>query len=151
MAINTARFRALVARVRPTASPLHTTRCTVRTRTWSGGEIGTGTTSDSDFLLGQEVRVSKLSNKDVLTSGGFFNFNDVKVEHITPPFSGGGYSLAQVAPSTQAPIPDGVEFIYLLSGEINGDYRLVNVSDDHALHYTLYLHELDVTSIAHAR
>jgi hypothetical protein len=160
-------FRALVAGIRPIASPLHTTRVTVRTRTWNGGEIGTGVYSDEDFLLGQEVGVSKLTQKEILTSGGYFSFNDVKVTHITPPFAGGGYSLAQIAPASQIPstiesklmlsdtggvaADPAVEYIYILSGEINGDYRLVTVGDDKALHYTLFLHELDVSATAHGR
>lgn len=158
-------LRALVAGIRPIASPLHTTRVTVRTRTWNGGEIGTGAFSDEDFLLGQEVRVSKLTQKEILTSGGFFSFNDVKVEHITPTFDGGGYSLRQIAPSTQFPpaveaklmLSDGcppdpaVEYIYVLSGEINGSYRLKNCNDDKALHYTLFLEEIEVHATSNAR
>jgi hypothetical protein len=158
-------LRALVADIRPIASPIHTTRVLVRTRTWNGGEIGTGDFSDSDFQIGSEVRVSKITQKEILTSGGFFNFNDVKVTHITPPFNGGGYSLQQIAPSTQFPpkketdegitdsgVPDpAVEYIYVLSGEINGNYRLKNCADDHALHYTLFLEELDVHATSYAR
>lgn len=137
---------------------------------WNGGEIGTGSYVDDDFQLGQEVRVSKLTQKEIGTSGGFFTFNDVKVTGITPAFPGGGYTLQQVAPATQfAPAvlqktgyadalgysdqpPDpAVEYIYVLSGEINGLHRLKNCNDDHALHYTLYLEEIEVHASANAR
>jgi hypothetical protein len=161
-------FRAICAAVRPIASFLHTTRVTVRTRQWNGGEIGTGAYADDDFTLGQEVRVSKLTQKEIGTSGGFFTFNDVKVTHITPAFPGGGYTLQQVAPSTQMapavleatgyadalgysdPQPT-FEYIYILFGDINGIYRLKNCNDDHALHYTLYLEEIEVHASSNAR
>lgn len=158
-------FRALCASIRPIASFLHTTRVTVRTRSWNGGEIGTGAYSDDDFLIGQEVRVSKMSQKEILTSGGFFNFDDAKVTHITPAFPGGGYTLQQIAPSTQFPpkvetdkeITDfgvadpAVEYIYVLSGDINGNYRLKSVTEDHALHYTLFLEAIDQHATSNAR
>lgn len=160
MPIDILALRALVANVRPIASALHTTRCAVVTRTWNDGEIGSGIPVDDQFLLGQECRVSKLTQKEILTSGGEFSFNDVKVEHITPTFPGGGYSLDQIAPSSQIParaLTDGlpsdpaVEYFYILSGDINGKYRLITCNDDKALHYTLFLREIDVHATAFAR
>lgn len=169
MPINIDAYRALAASIRPIASPLHTTRVTVRTRTWSGDEIGTGDFTDSDFLIGQEVRVSKLTQKEVISSGGVFSFDDVKVTHITPPFTangGGGYSLSQVAPMSQIPplrisgqplpddsdpAPNPVEYFYVLTGDITGNYRLKTVTDDHALHYTLFLTQIDTHANSYAR
>jgi len=53
---------------------------------------------------------------------------------------------------TEAGDPNpAVEYIYLLSGDINGNYRLKSCTDDRAFHYTLFLEAIDVHAVSYAR
>lgn len=79
---------------------------TVRTVTWSSGKVGTGTATVSDLLITPNPLVTEKGDRTLL------------VGPIQPPHDGGGYTIAQLRPTTSA----GVEYYYVITGE-NGTHN----------------------------
>jgi hypothetical protein len=96
----------------------------VRTRTWSGGKVKLGTSTDSDLTL---------SSAQVKELGGD---RELEVYAITPSHSGGGYTPAQLNPTTTA----GVEYYYVVTGP-NGthNYTLASIDSGDPVEYKLRL------------
>jgi hypothetical protein len=86
---------------------------TVRTATWSSGEVGTGTATYSDLLLSPNPLVEEKDEGRKLVVGP-----------IQPSHSGGGYTFAQLRPTMSA----GQEFYYVITG-VNGthNYELMSI------------------------
>jgi len=66
---------------------------TVVQRTWSGVRAGIGNSTDLTsgvkIDLGiYQTKVTQLTQKDVIASGGFYSDQDLKVGPITPPYQG---------------------------------------------------------------
>lgn len=118
-----------------TSLDIRTTQLTIRTRTWSGGRAGVGTPTDNDLVLPQRYKVIQLSAKDVASSGGRYEMEDLKVGPITPAQSGSGYTLAQLLPTGA----DGVEILYVLTGVTAGEYVLVQSNSTRPFRYELIL------------
>ena len=154
VALNLASLRAIADRARKIKTPINTTNIVVRTRTWTG-EVGTPPFTDSDLVLDPAIDCQKPSVKEVMTSGGYYELDDVKVGPITPPYSvpgrSGGYTTAQIAPATAGPLPKNVEIKYILSGALAGEYRLQHLQEEQAFHYTLVLRRRSVTAGAQIR
>jgi len=74
---------------------------TVRTRTWSGGEVQLGTPTVTDLVLVPNPPTKELNGDKLLSVGP-----------ITPTHPTGGYSYSQLRPSDTA----GTEYYYLVSG-----------------------------------
>lgn len=79
----------------------------VRVRTWSGARVGLGTKTDTDTYVytgagTQNVKVSQLTTKDIVSSGGLYSDGDYKVGPMTPLNLGTGVDLATVDPATSS-------------------------------------------------
>lgn len=115
---------------------IQTVSVTIVRRTWSGGRRGAGVlTTTTLTALPQRYKVREISQKLVASSGGRFEMGDVRVGPITPSYTGGGVTPAELQPSgTQ-----GVEIVYVLAGSIAGDYTAVDVDTARAFSYFLTL------------
>lgn len=120
----------------PSVLDIRTAQLTIRTRTWSGAEVGLGTASDSDLVLPKQYRVESLTAKEVAGSGGRFSDDAVRVGPVTPAFTGGGYTPEQLNPGTTL---DNVEVIHILAGQVNGWYRLASLRTEKPFSYTMVL------------
>ena len=102
-------------------------RLTIRTRTWSGGRTGDGTATDSDLELPQHYKIKELSVREIASSGGRFEIGDLRVVVTTrDDYTDTGYATAQLAPE----VSKGTEVIYLLSGQIEGEYSRIALTSD---------------------
>lgn len=116
---------------------IRTTTVTIRTRTHVGGRVGKeGGTNDSDLLLVPSPPTRDASQREIRGSGGMYEAGDVRVGPITPAFAGGGYTEAQLAPTSPG---NGVEILYVLSGGLTAEYMLVDIQTDKSLSYFLTL------------
>ncbi|HEU4728390.1 MAG TPA: hypothetical protein VFT22_10885 [Kofleriaceae bacterium] len=121
----------------PAGLDVEVTRLTIRTRVWSGGRNGAGTPVDTDLVLPQIYDVAHVTEQQIASSGGRYEMGDIHVGPITPAFTGGGFTPAQLKPNGA----DGTEIIYLLSGAagINGEYACIALHTEEAFEYHLYL------------
>ena len=83
-------------------------------RTWTGARPGLpGTTyTDAPTILtvaagSQTVKATAITNKDIVSSGGQYTDQDIKVGPITPAYAAtygldGGYQTSQIDPATTA-------------------------------------------------
>lgn len=116
-----------------------TCRVAIVTRTWTGGRPGypdAQAYTDSTTAITPSPRVRIVSSREISQSGGLYQDGDVRVDKITPAFSTGGYSQAQVAPS---PDSEAVEVFYFVTGAITGTFALVSSSFDRALGYSVVI------------
>lgn len=78
---------------------------TVRVRTWTGQRPGMGTHSDVDTVLGnagQNVKVTLISSRDIVASGGRYTAGDFRVGPLTPSHATGGTPLSVFDPPRSA-------------------------------------------------
>ena len=128
----------------PTELDARTVQVTVRTRTWLGGRRGVpdgNNFNDVDLVLPQRYRVRLMKQEEISSSGGRFRAGDVRVGGITPKHATGGFSPEDLKPV----LVPGQETIYLLTGAISGEYKLVNLQTDHIVSYFLVLRNTRVT------
>jgi hypothetical protein len=113
-------------------------RLVIRTRTWSGEVIGSGSYTDSDLVLPQKYRIRGITSHDIISSGGRFQMGDVKVSGITQQTSDGtvGYTADQLLPNVAAP---NVEVIYILIGNDDGEYDLISLEGYKILSWEMVL------------
>lgn len=116
-----------------------TNQLTVRTRVWSGGLRGLGTTTDTDVVVNQKYPIREVSSLEIAGSGGRYEQGDLKVGPITPAWvdgaQSGGFTTAQLNPTGA----DGTEIIYLIVGSHPGEYQLIDLSSSRAFSYFLIL------------
>lgn len=120
------------------------TQVTRRLRTWSGGKVDVGTSTDVDVVLPQRFTVKVMSagqSERVFGAGGTYRPGQYVSAAITPPFPGCGYTLAELIPGDQ---PEGTEVLYLLSSNarpsgINGVFRRVGEWEHRPYRITLFL------------
>ena len=113
---------------------------TVRTRTWSSGEVGRGTPTDSDLTLEPNPKVREKDDRTL------------EISHITPSNGTIGYTMEQLRP-LNAPEEGASEFFYVVTGPngtINYQLTAIDMSDGPAhgetsgsLRYTLTLSSLN--------
>lgn len=136
------RMRALPSR---SSIDVWTTDVTIRKRTWLGGQVGKdGGYKDEDLVITPRPQVRELSEREIRSSAGRYRAGDVLVEHITPaadPECSGGYTQEQLRPvGTRA-----IQIIYVLSGELTGQYSLESLGVDDVLSYSLHLRRTRTT------
>lgn len=140
--------RALTA---PAIWDYRTVKLTVKRRVWPGGEAGADgghvDTTITDFP--QALRITSLSEREIAGSGGRYETGDVKVGPITPSYTAvagysGGFTPSDLdqAPGVAA---TGTEIIYVLTGTMAGEYRLLSVDTTGAVTYHLVLRRLRTT------
>lgn len=109
---------------------------TVRKTTWSGGRPGVGTATHEDLLLSPNPEMREVTDREITGSGGRYTSQDVRVQHITPAYSGGGYTPAQLAPDVTSA---AMEVVYIVQGPLAGEYALVEASTADPFEYRLTL------------
>lgn len=107
----------------------------IRKRVWSGGRAGSGTTTDTDTNLDTFYKVRGVSAREVSESAGRYSLEDIKVGPITPSYAGGGWTAAALVPTGA----QGTEIIYVLSGQISGEYTLVQLHTEEPFSYYMIL------------
>lgn len=109
------------------------TTVTIRQRTWDGGRVRFGNATDVDLVLTPNPKVRQLTQQEVYAAGGLYQTGDVRIGPITPAYStsssSGGYTAAQLKPVITT---DGVELLYVLSGQMIGEHKLVNLDNGKA-------------------
>lgn len=118
----------------------------VRTRTWTAGRRGReGGFTDVDVLITPTPMARWVTSREIRASAGRYTVGDVIVEHITPAHAanpGIGYTQDQLQPVAPA---NGVETIYVLEGEIAGDFSLVSLDVIDVVTYNLHLRRMRTT------
>ena len=111
---------------------LRPTAVTIRTRTWSGGDIRLGTSSDSDLVLQPSPKVQDRGD------------GTIEIGPIVPQHPRGGYTVAQLNPLPALSESAAVEVYYIVDGP-NGTYRytLLGIDSRKAFRYTLTLKILE--------
>ncbi len=73
----------------------------VRTVVWPG-KLGEGTPTRTDKAIttsgGRSYKVADVSTKDIIASGGKYQAGQLKVGPLTPAYSGGSWTLAELQP-----------------------------------------------------
>lgn len=109
----------------PGEMDLRQNEVTVIVRTWSGARVGVGTKTDVSTVLkiagDTNPKVSELSQKDIVASGGELTSQDVKIGPFTPDFVGGGIDEDVIDPPTGAS-PKEVYFKVTGNGMGSGRY-----------------------------
>ncbi len=100
-----------------------TNNLTISTKTWASGRPGVGSATYSSITITPPPKIREVSAREIASSGGRYQEGDLRVTKITPAFSGGGYTPAQIRPTT---VTSGVEVLYVVAGPSAGDYRLVD-------------------------
>lgn len=116
----------------PSVLDIRTAQLTIRTRVWSGGYIGEGTAADSDLVLPKQYKVENLTSKEVASSGGRFEDGAMRIGPITPDYVTGGYAPSDLKPTVTN---DATEVIYILAGQVAGEYSLAQLRTDKPFSY----------------
>jgi hypothetical protein len=120
----------------PAGVDIETVNVTIVRRTWAGGRRGSGAPTDVAVVtLPIYYKIRQVSERLVASSGGLYTMNDIKVGPITPSFSGGGFSPADLKPVGLT----GQEIVYVLSGALVGEYALINLDTTRPFRYTMIL------------
>lgn len=112
---------------------------TVRVRTWDGRRVGDGDFTDSDLVLPKRYELRQITAREVSSSGGRFRFEDIVFMDIPRTYTahgGGGYSAAQLDPARSfAAGEDNKEVIYVLTGDMTGEYTLVSLDETDTVYF----------------
>ena len=110
----------------------------IRTRTWIGARSVDGAYNDEELALANpRPRVRTLSTRGIAASGGRYELGDLRIDKLTPYFSGppaGGYTPAQLDPPVAS---DDVEERYVVSRAFAGEYVVESGTFDRALGYSV--------------
>lgn len=116
---------------------------TVRTKDWSGARVGQGTKTVTDTVIGGPMgtryKISVVSTKDVVASGGRYQAGQYKIGPITPPYPGGPFTVDQLIPPKLS--GQAREVYYAISDDVDGTQWCSSAGSDtlNALHWYLYL------------
>ena len=128
---------------------------TIRTETWSGARVGAGTLSTSDVVLSPVPLVQQNSgaNSRSWYGGGFIQgangeliLAEYRVGPITKPYTGGGYTISQLAP----PVTGAkVRTLVMLSGDgflsAGEPFEILHVDAQDPFAWMLYLRRRPVS------
>jgi hypothetical protein len=133
-------------RVAEDTIPIRTVQVVIKVRVWSRRR-GEGPFFDQDLVMPTRYPVRFLSSKEVNSSGGRYTQEDVKWGPITPSFDGGtgGYTIALLNPKPLAGEEARTEILYVLSGAIEGVYKLDNFDSPKPFRYMLTLKRMRLT------
>lgn len=136
-------LRAAAAATRAPLAPFFNVQVTIRTRSWAT-RVDEGSYTDSDLVLPKVYPVKQLSGREVLAAGGALTDEMVRVDGITPPYatssSSGGYTEAQLDPRRSfAGGTRNKAIMYLLSGDVAGEYALVTLNNSDPVEWSLVL------------
>lgn len=144
---------------------LRATTCSIVRRTYAGTRraSSTGYTDGGDgpgntplplvTASGAPYKIRHVSQREIASSGGRLEQGDVIIGPITNAYAAtsstpaGGFTEAQLAP----PGSEGIEIIYRLAltagatSGIAGDFYLVEIRRDHAMHMHLVVRRLTTT------
>lgn len=151
MSLDCVRECADLAQRDPCVQELRTTQLTIRTFRWAGGRLGVPPKQLVTELVLPKYEVQQVKAREIASSGGRLMDGDVRVFGIVPSYTKsdgvttGGYAAEQLDPQkawTQlgygAPVQDR-EVEYVLTGDVAGIYRLVNVDSDDPVLWNLIL------------
>jgi len=121
-------------------------KVTVLVTTWSGSRIGEGTetvVSRRVLTVGEKKqfpKVRKVTQSDIIASGGLYSAQDLVVEPLTPEYKGGGIPVQWIDPP-QLSGPTEVIFIVEGPGQPTngGRYKRIEGGTDRAFHYGIVL------------
>ncbi len=121
----------------------------LRETTWSGTRPKDGTSTVADLALaagGYPARVQLVSSRVVQASGGRYVDGDMRIGPLTPAFSGGGYTPAQLAASSSAPNVER-HVVLVGPGEPGGGsyWTIVGTEFSEALGYSLVVRRTERT------
>ncbi|MEL6346883.1 MAG: hypothetical protein AAFV53_27470 [Myxococcota bacterium] len=91
----------------------------IRTRTWSGSEVGRGTPTDVDLTLSPTPKVRRLALRIIAASGGTFEQGDRQVTKISAT-----YDREQLDGSE---LTEAQELLWLINGE---EHTLVGTPEE---------------------
>jgi len=128
---------------------------TIITRVWSGGFRGSGTPTNTPFVVPQIVKMKRLKQHEIAGSGGKYEMGDILFGPFTPAFPAnsltgapaGGFTEQQIAPR---PVGNGTEIIYSITGQHAGEYVLVELRSDKSFRFELVLRRSRTTPVAPA-
>ncbi len=109
---------------------LHTVQ--TRRRTWSGGEVGRGTSTDVTVSLSPKPKVTDPASRFQPAAGGKFEAGDRYVTKISAT-----YTAAQL---TGGALAAGVEFAWLIDGQ---PYRVVGEPEEKYLGWKVHLRRMN--------
>lgn len=132
------RLNAVAERVRgvPVALGERPTTVTIRTRTWAGRIGSDYGYVDTDVVLSPAPKVREVALRELSGSGGRYEAGDVRVGPITPSHPAGGYAESVLAPAVTT---SGVETIYVLAGNISGEFARIDLTTDRSHSWFLVL------------
>lgn len=116
------------------------TQVSIRTLQWSGRVGGEGDFSEQTLVLPKRYRVRQIETRELIWSNGAYDFQDLRLSGIAPPYPGGGYTLAQLDPTTaldETSPPTQVE--YILCGDVTGLFGLVNLDTSRQANWGMIL------------
>ncbi len=93
----------------------------VVSRTWSGSRVGLGTNTDTTkheyVALGQyDTKITMVSAKDIIASGGMYTDQDLKVGPITPAYTGSSVNNAAITDFDPTPGNSPTEIFFKITG-----------------------------------
>ena len=119
-----------------TGFDIQTVKLDIVERYWAGDRKGDGPLLETVIAdVPQRYKIRHVSAREVASSGGRFEMEDLNVGPVTPAYSGGGFSPSQLKPA----ISKGHEIVFKLSGTVTGDYELIAVHTEKAFSYFMIL------------
>jgi hypothetical protein len=118
MGFNSPTFLAALDKIRAIGGilGLRPTTVTVRQIAWTGERAGVGTRTATDTVLtvaGQPPQVHRVTQRDLIRSGGLYQSGDFRIGPLTPSYGTGGVTEAMMDPAATA---NSDETYYILSG-----------------------------------
>lgn len=130
----------------PSGLGLRSSTLTVRTIYWTGDRVGDGDQAVSDRVItsstGQPYKVRTLTTRDVVLSGGAFQAGQIRIGPMTPAFTGGPYTFADLDPPVGGLVPGPVAEVQYLVGDPSGVVQAcakASLDTSHPLHWYLLL------------
>lgn len=151
MSLDCVRECADQARLSDCVQQYRTVQLTIRVYGWTGERVGSGSKEVLSELVMPKYAVREIGAREILASNGRLQRGDVRVLDITPRYTKsdgvtlGGYSLEQLDPQRTWKAPDyevpvrNRRVDYILTGDIAGVFRLVNIDSEDPVAWHLVL------------